>query len=431
MSRLLPLCGLVFVVAACGPSTRPVPAAEIDARPRAYDWPQWQGPDRTALSKETGLLRKWEEEGPPLAWKVKDLGGGYSTPSVAAGRIFGMSYRGADEVVWALDERDGKELWSSRIATATKNKGGQAPEGSRSTPTVDGDLLYVLGDGGELACLKVADGKEVWHKNLTDKDFDGSVPRWGYSESPLIDGDKLICTPGGGQATLAALDKKTGDTIWKAKVPQGDGAEYSSAVAADIDGKRQYIQFLKGGVVGVAAADGAFLWRYNHPANGTANCSTPIVSGHFVFAASDYGKGGGLADLSKISGTGKDAKADEVYFTQKMQNQHGGVVLVDGYVYGSNEHSVTCLELKTGTIKWNESKPRKGSIAYADGRLYYRDEDGPLVLFEANPEKYVETGRFDQPERSGKKAWPHPVIANGKLYIRDQGVLLCYDVKAK
>ncbi len=296
---------------------------------------------------------------------------------------------------------------------------------------MDGAFVYALGVNGELACLNVKDGKEVWHKNLTDKAFGGSVQSWGYCESPLIDGDKLICTPGGNQATLAALDKKTGETLWKARVPQGDRAQYASALATNIDGKRQYIQFLSGGVVGVAAADGAFLWRYNHPANGTANCSTPIVADHFVFAASGYGTGGGLADLSKVAGAGKEAQAQEVYFTKKMVNHHGGMVLVDGYLYGSNEGSVTCLELKTGTIKWNEGKPGKGSIAYADGRLYYRNEGGPVVLFEANPEKYVETGRFKQPDRSGANAWAHPVIANGKLYLRDQGMLLCYDVKQK
>jgi outer membrane protein assembly factor BamB len=393
-----------------------------------FDWPQWQGPDRTAVSKETGLLKGWPKDGPTLAWKAKGLGGGFSTPSVAAGRVFGMSYRGKDEGVWALSEKDGTELWWTRIADAERVDHG---EGSRATPTVDGDRVYALGVSGDLVCLNAADGKEVWHKNLTSKEFGGGRPRWGYSESPLIDGDKLICTPGGKKATIVALDKKTGDTMWTAQVPQGDGAQYSSVVAANINGKRQYVQFLHGGVVGVSADDGAFLWRYDHPHNGTANCSTPIVSGSLVFAASGYGTGGGAADVSKITGTGKDAKAEEVYFTKKMQNHHGGVVLVDGYVYGSNEGSVTCLELKTGEIKWEERKPGKGSIAFADGRLYYRNEGGPAVLFEANPEKYVEHGRFQPPDRTGKPAWAHPVIANGKLYLRDQDVLLCYDVRAK
>jgi outer membrane protein assembly factor BamB len=426
MYRLLPMCALAIFLAACDPSSPNVPAAEIDGRPKPFDWPQWQGPDRTGISRETGLLQEWPKDGPSLVWRAKALGGGYSTPSVAAGRIFGMSYRSKDEGVWALDEATGKELWWTRIAAAQSVGYG---EGSRATPTVDGDRLYALGVSGDLVCLNVADGKEVWHKNLTDKQFGGGRPGWGYCESPLIDGEKLICTPGGKQATLAALDKKTGEPIWKAHVPQGDGAQYSSVVAAVIGGKREYIQFLHGGVVGVSADDGTFLWRYNHPANGTANCSTPIVSGSLVFAASGYSTGGGAADVAKVAGKGKDA--EEVYFTTKMQNHHGGMVLVDGCVYGSNEGSVTCLELKTGAIKWEERKPGKGSITYADGRLYYRNEGGSMVLFEANPQKYVEHGRFQQPERTGKPAWAHPVIANGKLYLRDQDVLLCFGVKAK
>jgi outer membrane protein assembly factor BamB len=429
MTRLLPLCGLALLLAACGPSSRDVPAAEpTDAKPKPFDWPQWQGPDRNAVSKETGLLKDWPKDGPPLLWKATGLGGGFSTPSVAAGRIFGMSYRNGEEGVWALDEANGKELWWTRIADAVKLDHG---EGSRGTPTVDGDHLYALGANGDLVCLSTASGKEVWHKKLTDKEFGGGRPGWGYSESPLIDGDKLICTPGGKTATLVALNKTTGEVIWKAAVPQGDGAQYSSVVVAEVGGKRQYVQFLRGGVVGVSAEDGSFLWRYDHPHNGTANCSTPVVSGSLVFAASGYSTGGGAADMAKVSGSGKEARAAEVFFTKKMQNHHGGLVLVDGYVYGSNEGSVTCLELKTGTIKWEERKPGKGSIICADGQLYYRNEGGDMVLFEVNPERYVEHGRFKQPDRSRSPAWAHPVLANGKLYLRDQDVLLCYDVKAK
>jgi outer membrane protein assembly factor BamB len=394
-------------------------------RPRPFDWPQWQGPDRMAVSHEAGLLKSWPADGPPVAWKVKDLGAGYSTPSVAAGRVFGMSFRGKDEVVWAVDEANGKELWATRIAEARPPAGPQGNQGSRCTPTVDGDRVYALGMNGDLVCLKAADGHEEWHKNLV-KDFGGSVPRWGYSESPLIDGEKLICTPGGKTATLVALDKKTGDTIWKAPVPEGDGAAYSSVIAADVDGQRQYVQFLKGGVVGIAAADGKYLWRYNKPSNRTANCSTPIYQAPSLFAASGYGTGGGLVKLVRQDG---DGKAEEVYFTKDMKNQHGGMVLVDGYLYGANDpDQLVCLDFKTGKEKWRQ-RAGKGSIAYADGRLYYRVEKGPIVLVEANPEKYVERGRFDQPERSKQAAWPHPVIANGKLYIRDQGVLLCFDVK--
>ncbi|OAI45629.1 hypothetical protein AYO44_12635 [Planctomycetaceae bacterium SCGC AG-212-F19] len=390
------------------------------------DWPQWQGADRTGISKDTGLLKSWPKEGPPLAWKINGLGGGYSTPSIAKGKIYGMSYRGSDEVVWCLDEKDGKELWNARIAA----KGGAGyNEGSRCSPTVDGDFLYVVGISSDLGCLEAATGKIVWQKNLK-KDFAGKMMSgWGYSESPLIDGDKLICTPGGKTAGLAALNKKTGETIWKSEVQGGDGAGYSSVIAADVQGVRQYIQFMGRGVVGVAAADGKFLWRYEKPHNTTANISTPVYHDNHVFGASGYGTGGGLVKLTKLE-TGL-FQADEVYFTKKMTNHHGGMVLIDGYLYGNNGGQLACIELLTGKVMWDERAPGKGSIAYADGMLYYRNENGPIVLIEANPQKYVEKGRFNQPERSKPHAWAHPVIANGKLYIADQDLLLCYDVREK
>jgi outer membrane protein assembly factor BamB len=399
------------------------------SRPAAFsefDWPQWQGADRNARSKETGLLKAWPKEGPPLAWQVKGLGLGYSTPSIAAGRIFLMGNRDTSEGVLCLDEKDGKELW---VNTFDKTGSGGGYPGPRCTPTVDGDLVYALSCGGTLLCLQAADGKEIWRKSLK-KDFGGRGGGWEYSESPLVDGEKLIVTPGGKKSTLAALNKKTGETIWQGVVPEGDGAAYSSVIAADVEGTRQYIQFLARGIVGIAAADGKFLWRYDAPANGTANCSTPVYSEGHVFAASSYGNGGGLAKLTK---EGDGFKAEQVYFTKQMKNHHGGMILLDGHLYGSDEGKLTCLDFKTGQVKWSEGKPGKGSILYADGRLYYRNEGkkGTLFLVEATPEKYVEHGRFDQPDRSGQNAWPHPVVANGKLYVRDQDLLLCYDVKAK
>jgi outer membrane protein assembly factor BamB len=420
MLRRLLWCAASLVALLCLVSTFPAAPA---LRQQNFDWPQWQGQDRTAVSREKELLQDWPKKGLPLLWKVENLGGGFSTPSVAAGRVFGMGFRGNDEVVWALDEKTGQEVWSVKIADANREVGYS--EGTRCTPTVDGDFLYVLGLAADLVCLKTADGAEVWRKNLR-KDFNGSVGPWGYSESPLIDGDKVLCTPGGKKSTLVALDKKTGDVVWTGVVPQGDQAHYSSIIAANLDGKRQYIQFLGGGVVGLSG-DGKFLWRYNKPHNGTANCSTPLYRDGFVFAASSYGTGGGLAKLTR---NGDDVKAEEVYFTKNMKNHHGGMVLLGDYLYGSDEGRLTCLEFKTGKVLWAEGKAGKGSIAYADGRLYYRNEGGPLLLVEANPEKYVEHGRFTPP-RTDKPAWPHPVVANGKLLIRDQKYLYCYDVKQK
>jgi outer membrane protein assembly factor BamB len=399
-----------------------------------FDWPQWRGLDRTAVSRETGLLKAWPPEGPPLVWKAKGLGGGYSAPSVAAGRVFGMSARKDQEVVWALEEATGKELWCTPIAARVTNVSRN--EGPRCTPTVDGSRLYALGVNGDLVCLDTATGKECWRKNLV-KDFGGQMmSNWGYSESPLVDGDKLVCTPGGKEATLVALAKKTGATVWRAQVPEGDEASYASCILAEVDGLRQYIQFVNGGVVSVAAEDGRFLWRYDAPASkGKANCATPVYFDHLVFASSAYPRAG--AGLVRLSRQGGKVGADEVYFTKRLMNHHGGMVLIDGYLYGANGgnglqrlHSLVCLDFKTGKVMWEQRRPGKGSIAYADTCLYYRNEDGTMFLMEATPKGYVERGRFEQPDLSpGAWAWSHPVLANRKLYLRDQDVLLCYDVK--
>jgi outer membrane protein assembly factor BamB len=426
----------------------------------AADWPQWQGPDRNAVSRETGLLKEWPKEGPPLAWKIKDLGGGYSAPSVAVGRIFAMSTRGDNEVVWALDEKNGKELWVARLGAAyTGQRMPQGREGPGCTPTVDGERLYVMGRGGDVACLQVKDGKILWQRGLTQA-FGGRVPTWSYHESPLVDGDKVVCTPGGPDATLVALDKLTGKMIWKSQVPGGgegglggpgrgrggfggfahSGASYASAIAIDVGGKREYVQLTATVLVGVAAADGKFLWRYDRPANRAAiNCSSPIYHDGLVFAASAYGAGGGLVKLTPDGDGG--VKAEEVYATRKMQNHHGGMILYDGHLYGANGGNeggfLVCLDFKTGKVMWDErEKPgrtgvRKGSVALADGRIYYLQEDGTVILFEPSPKEYLERGRFQHPDRSEAPDWTHPVVANGKLYLRDQDVLLCYDVKAK
>jgi len=399
------------------------------------DWPQWRGPNRDGKSADTGLLKEWPKEGPPLAWKISGLGGGYSGPSIAAGRIFGMSNRGDDEVAWALSEKDGKELWATRLGPAFKQQMPQGKEGPACTPTVDGERLYVEGLGGDIACLQVQDGKIVWQHSLT-RDFGGSAPTWSYRESPLVDGDKVIFTPGGQDATLVALDKLTGKTIWKSQVPDGPKAAYASAIAFDFDGQRQYVQLTAKTVVGVAASDGKFLWRYDRPANRMGiNCSTPLYHDGLVLAASAYGTGGGLVKLSKDANGG--VKAEEVWFSKKMQNHHGGMIVLDGCLYGANGGNeggaLACLDFQTGNVLWDgrDSGAPKGSVALADGRLYYRSENGAMLLIEPSSKQYVERGRFEQPDRSKQPAWTHPVIANGKLYLRDQDALLCYDVKAK
>ncbi len=395
----------------------------------AGDWPQWLGPNRDGKSTETGLLQSWPAGGPPLLWRVDNLGGGYSTPSVADGTIYGMGYRGNDEVVWALDEATGKEKWSAKTAQADRSLAGYA-EGPRCTPAVDGDLIYTLGAGGNLTCLEANGGKIRWVRNLA-KDFGGKMMSgWGYSESPLVDGDKVVCTPGGPGGAILALDKKTGNEIWRCKDLK-DAASYASIVPAEIGGIKQYVQLLDSSVAGVDAADGSLLWRANRRGR-TAVIPTPIVAGNEVYVTSGYGVGCNLFKVTPESGR---FQTQEVYANKVMVNHHGGVVLVDGHVYGySDGKGWVCQNFQSGEMVWEEKgKLGKGAIAYADKRLYLRSEGGPgtVALIEATPEGYHETGRFDQPSRSDKNSWPHPVIANGKLLIRDQGLLLVYDVKKK
>ena len=601
----------------------------------AEDWPQWQGPKRNAISGETGLLQVWPEGGPQLVWRIEGLGGGDSAPAVAAGRLFGLSNRDGQEIVWALSEDDGKELWVSSLGEAQPQDVPQSKEGPGGTPSIDGDRVYVIGMSGRIACLDANDGKIVWQKSLKE-DFGGTAPMWNFRESPLVDGDKVICTPGATGAMLVALNKLTGEVIWKAAGPASDtpvappavtgrpndsaggsrprgntataavagtddptlyvsehwgmtgfnqklpngkytvnlhfaetyqgitaagqrvfsfnvqghefrdfdiwqkagglrkayvesvpveitdgelkitftqqvenpaikaieivpqegsdpelkpvrinagaseaytdskkqvwspdqgfvggqvnsgtfgmaggggrrggfggfggarsGAAYSSVIVIEQDGIRQYVQMTSSALVGVSADKGEVLWQYNKPSNGMGiNCSTPIYQDGLVFAASAYGAGGGAVKLTK----GSDGKfeAKEAYFTTNMQNHHGGMIVIDGALYGANGGNgggmMACIDFQSGETLWRDRKGPKGALLYADGRLYLRSEEGPIVLVEPSKEGFVERGRFEQPDRSSAPAWAHPIVANGKLYIRDQGLLLCYDVKAK
>jgi outer membrane protein assembly factor BamB len=400
-----------------------VPTASAAVR---GEWPQWRGPNRDGKSTETALLKQWPKDGPTLIWKTTVLGDGYSSVSVVGGRIFTMGLRSGVEHVIALDVKGGKEIWSTAIGPAQAGGGGYP--GPRCTPTVDGELLYALGIDGELVCLEVATGKERWRKELT-KDFQGSLPGWGYSESPLVDGEKVVCTPGGGQGAVLALDKKNGQPVWRSKEFK-DGAMYSSLVIAEVAGTRQYVQMTGQSVAGVAAANGQLLWQV--PRQGpTAAVPTPVVDDGYVYVTSGYGAG---CNLIKLTPEARGTNAKELYANKTMVNHHGGVVLIGDHLYGySDGKGWVCQEFKTGKMVWNEKdKLGKGSVTYADGQLYARNEDGgsgTVALLEATPRGYSEKGRFNQPDRSGKNTWPHPVVAGGRLYLRDQHVLLCYDVK--
>jgi outer membrane protein assembly factor BamB len=391
------------------------------------DWPQWRGPQRDGISPETGLLKEWPTNGPPLVWKSTGLGGGYTTPAVAGGHIYGAGYRGEDEAVWCLDAKDGKELWSVTTGPAARNIG--YPDGPRATPTVDGELLYTLGAAGNLVCLETATGRERWRKEYK-QDFGGRMMSgWGFSESPLVDGDKLLCTPGSTKGTIVALQKKSGELLWQTK-DWTDRSAYASIIQAEIDGTKQYIQITDVSVAGIGADDGHLLWRASRQGS-TAVIPTPIYYDHHVFVTSGYRIG---CNLFKITSEGSGFKAEQVYANHDMENHHGGVVRIGEYLYGhSDSKGWVCMEFKTGNVVWAKGGVGKGSVSYADSHLYMRSEGGKgnVALVEATPESYKEKGRFAQPNRSGKNSWPHPVIAGGKLYLRDQDVLLCYDVKQK
>jgi outer membrane protein assembly factor BamB len=397
----------------------------------AADWPQWRGPQRTGISQETGLLKQWPDGGPKLLWQVKDIGDGYSTPAVVGDRLYLISNKGMDnEFVHCLSAADGKELWSTTIGKVGPNDGPQYPA-SRSTPTVDGPRLFALGSNGDLACLETDSGKIVWKKNLKD-DFGGSFGKWAYAESPLVDGDAVVCTPGGEGATLVKLNKATGELIWKGPVPGGDNAGYASIIVVEAGGVKQYVQFVEKGLVGVDAQTGKFLWRYDQTAKGSpANIPTPVALGSLVYSASARG-GGGLVELK---GGTSAIDAEQVYATSELPSSIGGSVLVDGHLYGTNSQALICAEFATGKVKWQDRAIRASSVLAADGRLYLHGENGDVALVELTPEAYREKGKFTPPGiqprgRVNSKAWTYPVVANGKLYIRDLGVVWCYDVSA-
>ena len=395
----------------------------------AANWPQWRGPERNGISQETGLLKEWPKEGPRLLWQAKDIGSGYSTPAVVGERLYLLSNQGMeDEFVKALQVKDGKQAWSTRPGKVGNPDQKPSYPAARSTPTVDGDFLYALGSNGDLVCLERSTGKVRWQKNLRI-DFSGQPGIWAYAESPLIDGEVLVCTPGGADATLAALNKKTGKLLWKSSVPGGEQAAYASVIATTVSGVKQYVQFLQKGLVGIDANNGKFLWRYDKTAQGSpANIATPVSRDGYIYSAT--GRGG--AGLIKVKMMQDSAEVEQVYASPKLPTAIGGAVLLGDYLFGTTGQALVCAEFKTGEVKWTERGVGAGSLCYADGRLYLHGENGDLALVDATPEGYREKGRFTppgQPERGQSKAWAYPVVANGRLYVRDSGVLWCYDVK--
>jgi outer membrane protein assembly factor BamB len=413
-------------------------------KPLAGAWPQFRGPNRDDVSTETGLLKLWPKEGPPLLWEAKGAGRGYASVAVADGKIFTLgdapsTAEDKDEYAVCFNEADGKQLWKTKTGKAW-DKGTESWQSSRSTPTVDGDLVYVLTAFGDLFCLETATGKERWHKNF-EKDFGGKKgDQWGYSESVLIDGEHLLCTPGGEKATLVALDKKTGAKVWQASAPKAKGAGHSSIVVTEVGGTKVYVQAYPQtgapGLVGVRAKDGTVLWSYAMSLTGkppAAVIPTPVVRGDLVFMDVGYNVGGVLV---RQVAEGEKFKAEEVFgLNEKLQNKHGGVVLVGDFLYGDKGDGGVpfCAELMTGKVRWNTRGSGNGSASMtaADGHLYIRYANGTMALVPADPEAYKETGAFKIPQSGKRPGWSHPVVADGKLFLREQDSIFCYDIKEK
>ena len=396
---------------------------------QATDSPQWRGPDRNGSSPETGLLREWPKEGPKLSWKVTHCGSGYSTPSVVGDRIYLLGNEGLeDESVHALSVADGSKVWSVRLGKVGNPKQQPSFPGSRSTPTVAGPVLYALGSDGDLACVETATGAIRWRKNLRT-DFAGKPGQWAYAESPLVDGNAVVVTPGGAEATVVALDAKSGAVLWKFASPWIKRSWKPSAPHVEAAGHRQVVQLLQKGLVGLDAGTGRQQWRWGKSVSKYgANIPSPLAADGLIYAAS-AGTGGGAIRLAS-GGT----SIDELYFESKLPTAIGGTVKVGDHLYGTTAQSLLCFEARTGRLTWEDRSIGAASLYHAGGMLFLHGENGSVALVEPSPEGYREKGRFTPADAVAKsapmeKSWAYPVVANGRLYLRDHATVWCYAVR--
>jgi outer membrane protein assembly factor BamB len=384
------------------------------------DWPQWRGVNRDGKSVERGLLKSWPQGGPKLVWRTSGAGEGYSSFAVSGGKVYTLGARGGTEYVMAFDESTGKKLWEVAHGSRFSNDRGDGP---RSTPTIDGGQLYAYGASGDLSAMDAATGKVLWKLNVLQQ-FRGRNITWGLSESPLVLRDRIVVNAGAPGASIVAVNRKDGSVLWRS---QGDPAGYSSGMLDEIGGIPQGIFFTGQRVVGVDTRDGRLLWSYDRVSNDTANIATPIVKGNRVFVSSDYGTGGALLELTPAGNT---INAKEVYFTHEMRNHHASSVLIGDYLYGFSRAILMAMKFDTGEVAWRDRSVGKGSVIFADERLYLFSENGVVGLAEPNPAGYREHGRFEL-QTGSLPTWSHPVVANGKLYLRDQDTIYAYDVRAR
>lgn len=401
------------------------------------NWPTFRGADRSGVSPDKGLLSSWPEGGPKLLYEAVGAGRGYAAVAIADGKMYtlgdGLSTaKDADEYLVCFDLKTGKQLWAARTGSPW-NEGKPDWQSSRSTPTIDGDRVYALTAKGVLICFDIKSGesfKEIWRKDLTQEFSGKKADSWGYSESVTIDGDRLICTPGNDKATMVALNKMTGDTVWTCAREGDRGAGHASVVISEIGGTKVYVQTTGSGAMGVRAKDGKLLWKYDIDKT-TAVIPTPIVRGDLVFFTAGYDRGGAL--LKQVA-KGDDITVEEVYpLNRDLQNKHGGVVLVGDYLYGDRGDGGRpfCADLKTGEIKWNSRGSGSGSasVTAADGHLYVRYTNGMMTLVELQPKEFKEVGSFKIPGSGERPSWAHPVVNDGKLYLREGDKILCYSLR--
>ena len=392
----------------------------LGAQTAPAEWFQWRGPNRDGHSDETGLLKEWPPKGPPQVWRTTGAGTGFASFSASGGKLFTLGARGNVEYVIAFDAASGKRVWETPNGQRFRNEMGDGP---RSTPTIEGPRLYAFGGTGELSCLDTATGTKIWSVNVVQQ-FGGTTPYWGYSESPLIVGDRIVLNAGGRKASIVAVNKADGKTIWQ---NHNDAAGYSSPMLLRTGSLQQVVFFTGQRALAVDPRDGRLLWSYNRASNNTANIATPIVRGNRVFFSSDYGTGAALLD---VKAAGNVASAEEVYFTREMRNHHASSVVVGDYIYGFSSSILTALKFDTGDLAWRNRSVGKGSLIYADERLYLYSEQGVVGLADASPTEYRERGRFSI-QQTGPPTWSHPIITNGRLIIRDQDNVYAYDILAK
>ncbi|MDF1811454.1 MAG: PQQ-binding-like beta-propeller repeat protein [Verrucomicrobiales bacterium] len=397
------------------------------------DWPAFRGADGTGISPDTGLLEKWPSDGPEKIWTYDKAGMGYSGFAVVDGRLYTQGTRDTDVTMICVDADSGKKIWSRSYAE-DDSKGYNAGwgNGPRGAPSVNDGKVYGLGPKGILVCIDAEKGSVVWKKDLI-KDFSGEPGKWGYSETPIVDGEKLIVAPGGNKAGIVALNKDTGDVIWTADEVQPGMAEYATIVVSEMNGKRQYIKFFEKIVASVDAETGRLLWQGDFPKGKVAVIPTPIVDGNQVYVSAGYSAGCRAFEISSSN------QVKELWTNNEMSNHHGGVIKFGDHIYGfDNGKGLVCQDWDTGKLTWMNKDRQflsKGAVHIADGMIYaLNEQNGALTLISANPEGYKEHGRFildpQSPNRNPQgRIWTHPLVIGGKLYLRDQEFIHCYDVK--